>query len=176
MPIFDTLGLLAPIVRAVVLTAAAVLWALVLARAVGWRAFSKATAFDFTATIATGSLVAQAGTRSSWTEFGQAMAAIGAIFLVQFSLAHGRRRSRRFANLIDNRPLLLVEDGKLIQAALRQARVTEATVREKIRGSNASGLADIAAMVLEPTGDITVMRAKEFDRSMLEGVRHASYA
>lgn len=63
--IFETLDHAAPIVRALVLTGSAVAWTLLLARLVGLRAFSKATAFDFAATIATGSLIAQAGRRAT---------------------------------------------------------------------------------------------------------------
>lgn len=169
--IFDVLGQFAPLARALVLTAGAILWTLALARLVGLRAFSKATAFDFAATVATGSLVAQAGTRSQWTEYAQAMAAIGAIFLIQYVLAQGRRLSRSFAELVDNRPLLLMEDGNMLQMAMCEARITTATVLEKIRGSRASCQAEVAAMVLETTGDITVMTRDSFDPRLLEGVR-----
>lgn len=53
MIIFESLGLAAPVVRALVLTGSAVVWTLLLARIVWLRAFSKATAFDFASTIAT---------------------------------------------------------------------------------------------------------------------------
>lgn len=106
MELFADFGSLAPVLRALALTAGAVAWTLVLARLVGLRAFSKATAFDFAATIATGSLIAQAGTRSDWEQYAQAMAAIGALFLIQYLLARGRMASSGFARLIDNRPVL----------------------------------------------------------------------
>ena len=66
-----------PLVLGVVLTAAAVLWTILLVRIVGLRAFSKMTAFDFVTTIAVGSLIAQAGTRNDWAAYFQALAAIG---------------------------------------------------------------------------------------------------
>ena len=61
MELFDDFGSLAPVLRALVLSIGAVVWTLILARLVGLRAFSKATAFDFAATIATGSRVAAEG-------------------------------------------------------------------------------------------------------------------
>ncbi len=79
-----------PVVRGLLLTAVAVLWTVLLVRIVGLRAFSKMTAFDFVATVATGSLIAQAGTRAQWDEYLQAMAAIGGVFLIQWSLAKAR--------------------------------------------------------------------------------------
>ncbi len=171
MILFDGLGSLAPLVRALVLTGGAVAWTLLLARLVGLRAFSKATAFDFAATIATGSLIAQAGTRSVFGEYFQAMAAIGAIFLIQYLLARGRRSSPRLAAAIDNRPLLLMEDGCLLEKAMRESRISEATVLEKIRGSNVRSVSDVVAVVLETTGDLTVMTCENFDPALLEGVR-----
>ena len=61
---FDLIDPFGPVVRGFVLTAVAVLWTVLLVRIVGLRAFSKMTSFDFVATIATGSLIAQAGTRA----------------------------------------------------------------------------------------------------------------
>lgn len=159
--------------RALVLTSAAVVWTLLLARIVGLRAFGKATAFDFAATIATGSLIAQAGTRSEWSEFVQAMGAIGAVFLVQFVLAKGRRLSPRFAQAVDNRPLLLLKDGQFLTDAMREARITRATLLEKIRSSNAGRIEDVRAIVLETTGDLRVLTSENVDPQLLQGVRGA---
>ena len=170
MEILDELGAAAPVLRAVVLTVLAVAWTLLLARIVGLRAFSKATAFDFAATIATGSLIAQAGTRSSWGEYVQAMAAIGAIFLVQYVLARGRTRSSRFADAVDNTPVLLMEDGRFLEKAMTETRVTRATLLEKIRMSDARRIEDVRAVVLETTGDVAVMTGS-VDPELLEGVR-----
>ncbi|HEY4547462.1 MAG TPA: YetF domain-containing protein [Pedomonas sp.] len=170
MEIFSILGAAAPVLRAAALTALAVAWTLLLARIVGLRAFSKATAFDFAATIATGSLIAQAGTRSTWSEYVQALSAIGALFLVQYLLARGRMRSSRFENAIDNTPVLLMEHGRFLEAAMKETRVTQATLLEKIRMSNAQRVEDVRAVVLESTGDIAVMTGN-VDPELLEGVR-----
>ena len=170
MEIFHDLGVAAPVLRAVVLTALAIAWTLLLARGAGLRAVSKATAFDFAATIATGSLIAQAGTRSNWSDYGQAMAAIGAIFLVQYLLARGRTHSSRFADAIDNTPVLLMEDGRFLEKAMAETRVTRATLLEKIRMSGAKRIEDVRAVVLETTGDVAVMTG-DVDAELLKGVR-----
>ena len=172
MEIFSFLGPAAPLPRAIILTTLAIAWALLLARIVGLRAFSKATAFDFAATIATGSLVAQAGTRSSWSEYLQAMSAIGAIFLVQFLLARGRMHSKRFADAVDNTPVLLMRNGEFLHIAMEKTRVTKATLLEKIRMSGAQRIEEVHAIVLETTGDIAVMAGEDLDPALLEGVRH----
>lgn len=171
VPIFHAFGPFAPAARAVLLTSGAVAWTLLLARIIGLRAFSKATAFGFAATIATGSLIAQAGTRAEWSEYFQAMAAIGAIFLIQYVLALARMRSKTFADVIDNTPVLLMEDGRFLRNAMAKTRVTEATLMEKIRMSDASSLEGVQAVVLETTGDIAVLTTGSFDERFLQGVR-----
>lgn len=170
MEIFSALGPAAPLARALLLTALAVGWTVLIARIVGLRAFSKATAFDFAATIATGSLIAQAGTRSNWSEYAQAMAAIAAIFLIQYLLARGRIMSSRFADAVDNRPVLLMENGRFLDRAMKDTRMTRATLLEKIRMSGAQRLEDVRAVVLETTGDVAVMTS-DVDHELLEGVR-----
>ena len=174
MIIFESLGLAAPVVRALALTGSAVVWTLLLARIVGLRAFSKATAFDFAATIATGSLIAQAGTRSNFGEYIQAMAAIGAVFLIQYFLAYGRIRSRRFARAIDNQPTLLIKDGRFLHQAMRRTRVTKATLLEQIRKSGVGSVEEEGAIVLEKTGDLTVMRKDSFDPELLDQMQQRS--
>ena len=170
MEMFDFAGPLAPAVRALFLTALAIMWSLLLARIVGLRSFSKASAFDFVATVATGSLVAQAGTRDNWPAFVQAMGAIGAVFLVRYLLAFVRKRSSAVEQAIENAPVLLIEDGRYLREAMRETRVTQSTLLEKMRMADVASLAEVRAAILETTGDITIMTASSIDPALLEGV------
>jgi uncharacterized membrane protein YcaP (DUF421 family) len=117
-------GFAAPLIRGLILTAAAILWTVLLVRIVGLRGFSKMTAFDFVTTIAAGSLIAQAGTRSAWSAFLQAMAAIAGIFLVQWLLAKARQKSDRIQQLISNEPVLLMENGQFLDRAMEETRAS----------------------------------------------------
>ncbi len=160
-----------PVLRGLILTSVAVLWTVLLVRIVGLRAFSKMTAFDFVATIATGSLIAQAGTRADWSEFFQAMAAIAGVFLIQWLLATARQHSKSLADLMSNSPVLLMENGKFLDEALAQSRVTRSSVIEKLRAANVSDIGKVHAVVLETTGDISVIHGEGFDQSLIAGVR-----
>lgn len=160
--------------RGIVAIAVALVWVLVLVRLVGLRSFSKMTAFDFVATVAAGSLLANAGVASSWASFVQTIAALSALFGLQVLLAFGRRRSAAIRRLLDNEPLLLARDGVIDETALRKARVARADVIEKLREANALSFAAVHAVVLEATGDISVLhgdRDVDVDDTLLEGVR-----
>ncbi|MGI8610889.1 MAG: DUF421 domain-containing protein [Sphingomicrobium sp.] len=160
-----------PVARGLVLTFIAVLWTVLLVRLVGLRAFSKMNSFDFVATIATGSLIAQAGTRAVWSEYLQAMVAIGAVFLVQWLLANARQRWDRIGNLISNQPVLLMDRGKFLEPAMADTRVSRSNMLEKLRSAGVTDVSEVRAVVLETTGDISVIHGGNLDESLLEGVR-----
>jgi uncharacterized membrane protein YcaP (DUF421 family) len=159
------------VVRGLLLTAIAVLWTVLLVRLVGLRAFSKMNSFDFVSTIATGSLIAQAGTRADWSEYFQAMAAIAGVFLIQYVLAQARQRWRRVGNIISNEPILLMDRGEFLEQAMSAARVSRANLVEKLRSASITDISQVRAVVLETTGDISVIRGGEVDDTLMEGVR-----
>lgn len=158
------------VARGLILTATAVLWTVLLVRLVGLRSFSKMTSFDFVTTIATGSLIAQAGTRTDWTSFFQALAAIAGVFLIQYVLALARQRSVRIQRLITNRPILLMEDGQFLEEAMSASRVSRSSIMEKLRAANVLDFSEVRAVVLETTGNISVIHGDDYDRRLIEGV------
>jgi uncharacterized membrane protein YcaP (DUF421 family) len=160
-----------PLARGVLLTIVAVLWTVFLVRLVGLRSLSKMNSFDFVATIATGSLIAQAGTRAQWDEYLQAMAAILGVFLIQWLLSKARQMSDRVGNLISNEPVLLVDHGKFLDAAMAETRVSRSNMLEKLRSAGITDMSQVRAVVLETTGDISVIRGEEIDEKLLAGVR-----
>ena len=162
--------------RSLLLTSAALLWVVALVRIVGLRAFSKMTAFDFVATVAIGSLLAAAATASSWSTFFQTGLAIAALLAVQALLAVLRRKSKRLRTIIGNTPVLLMENGEFCEEALDRTRVARQDVLSKIRAANALNLKDVRAVVLENTGDISVLHGGEVDEQLLSGVQRVPTA
>lgn len=160
------------LIRGAVFSTAALLWVLVLSRVVGLRSFSKMTAFDFVATIASGSLLANAAVSTDWPAFFQPMAALLAVFSVQVLLAWLRQRSDGFRGVIDNRPHVLMWDGVIDEGALRRTRVAKADVLAKLRAADAGRLGEVRAVVLESTGDISVLCSDHLDRELIEDLEN----
>ena len=159
-----------PLVRGLLLTAIAVLWTVLLVRIVGLRSFSKMTSFDFVTTIATGSLIAQAGTRDEWMAFLQCLTAIAGVFAVQYALARLRQRWNAMRRILTNRPVLLMEEGKFLEKAMTASRVSRSSVLEKLRAANVTDFSEIRAVVLETTGNISVIHGDALDRRLIEEV------
>ncbi len=157
--------------RALVLSSIAVGWVVLVVRVIGLRAFSKMTAFDFVVTVAIGSLLAGAGQASSWTGFAQAILAIAALLGVQYGVARWRRASEGFEAIIQNSPVLLMRDGVIIQAALDATRVAQDDLIAKLREANVLDFSEIRAVVLETTGDISVLHGPKLHDRLLDGVR-----
>ena len=168
---FDLPELWEPAARGIVLTVVALGWIVALVRIVGLRSFSKMTSFDFVATVAAGSLLATAATSDSWSAYVQALVALGALFAAQYGIARLRKSSNAFSRAIQNEPLLLMRDGVMIDAALVQSRVARSDVIAKLREANALDLSQVRAVVLETTGDISVLHGEAIDETLLADVR-----
>jgi uncharacterized membrane protein YcaP (DUF421 family) len=159
------------ILRAFILSGIAVCWVVFMVRIVGLRAFSKMTAFDFVVTVAIGSLLAGAGQATSWTGFLQAILSITALLAVQYLVARLRRGSDRFQTVVQNEPVLLMTDGEFHTEAMDITRVTRDDVIAKLREANVLDLSQVRAVVLETTGDISVLHGETIKAPLLEGVR-----
>lgn len=156
--------------RGLVLATIGLAWVIVLIRIVGLRALSKMTNFDFVMTVAMGSLLAGAAQASAWPAFVQTATAMAALFAIQFVLAWMRQRSDPVARTLQNAPVLLMKDGVMLHDALRQTRVTEDDLIAKLREANALEMSAVRAVILEATGDISVLHGPQLDRTLLTGL------
>lgn len=146
----------------------------VLVRVVGLRSFSKMTAFDFVITLATGSLLATgAGSVTSWPNLLQALVAIAVLMGLQVALAFIRKATGPSNSVLENAPLLLMRDGVFIDKAMRKSRVSRDDVLAKLRGANVMHFEEVRAVVLETTGDISVLHGPDMNPALLDGVREA---
>ncbi|WP_158768494.1 DUF421 domain-containing protein [Paraglaciecola sp. L1A13] len=157
--------------RAVTLTGIAMFWVVLLVRVNGLRSFSKMTNFDFVMTVAIGSLLAGASQSTDWTSFMQTILSMAMLFTVQYTTATIRKKSKTFESIMQNQPALLMKDGVILHAALKATRVAETDLIAKLREANVLDLAQVRAVVLETTGDISVIHGDSCSDEILQGVR-----
>ena len=123
-------------------------------RIIGLRSFSKMSSFDFAVTVAFGSLLAAvAMSRSSLVD---GLVAAATMLGVQALIAVGRSRIG-LSSVVDNRPRLLMAGGTMLHENLRRTRVTVDDVKAKLREANVLNYDQIQAVVLETTGEISVL-------------------
>ena len=143
-----------------------------LTRINGLRSFSQMSAFDFAMTVAIGTLISSTASSGS-PPLLQAIAALAVFYALQFSVAQLRVRVGWFRRSVDNRPTLLMRDGRFITSNLKRARVTEDDVWGQLRRANVLRTSDVRAVVLETTGDVSVIHAtseSDLDTRLLSGV------
>lgn len=158
-------------------SAAGILAAVViLIRLNGLRSLSKMSSFDFAVTVAVGSIVATTLLSDSSSLLDGAIG-VAALLLSQHLVSYARIHIGASA-LVDNQPIVLMAGDKMLEDALRRTRVTPDDVRGKLREANVIDLSEVYAVVLESTGDISVLHGsgdKPLDTRLLEGVANAEY-
>lgn len=133
-------------------------------RLAGVRSFSKMSSFDFAVTVAIGSLVASTVLAKD-PPLLQAIVALGVLFLIQIGVAS--LRSRSFVRgLVDNKAILLMDGTEIIQENMKKARVTHADLLGKLREANVTQFSQIKAVVMETTGDISVLHHQDQDHKI----------
>lgn len=159
---------------AIVLSAVGVYIAvIVLTRVAGLRSLAKMSSFDFAATVAVGSTVASTALGS--TPLTNGVVALCMLYALQYLVATLRRR-RVLHGVVDNSPMLLMVDGEVIEANLRHTRVSRAELWSQLRLAGVARRDQVRAVILETTGDLSVLRAADepFDDELLDGVRGAA--
>jgi len=144
-------------------------------RILGLRSFSKMSSFDFAMTIAVGSLLATTIISKSTSLLAGAIA-IGSLFILQGILSFLRKHTDWFSKVVDNEPLLLMRDGIIFYDALKSSRVTENDLIAKLREANVLRYSQVRAVVLETTGDISVLHTNNdtnLEDRILQSVRHS---
>lgn len=125
-------------------------------RIVGLRSFSKMSSFDFAMTVAVGSLMASTATSPSTTLLNGVIG-LGVFYLAQLLIARARLRLRA-SRVVDNTPLLLMHDGEVLPEHMHLARISDRDLRAKLRQAGVTDPGQVLAVVLETTGDVSVLQ------------------
>ena len=110
----------------------------------------------------------------------QSAVGIAAVYALQFALGTARRRWAWVQRAVDNEPLLLMDGPEMLPENMRKGRVTEDDLWGKLREANVLNTNQVRAVVMETTGDITVLHGDPggtaLQPRLLTGVRGADAA
>lgn len=122
-------------------------------RLIGPRSFSQMTAFDFAVTVALGAVVGSTAAGAVGLPAG--LLALASLFTFRGTVAILRRHG--FDRWVDNRPLMLFREGAFQTINLRRAKVTPDDVYEALRLNGTTRLEDVAAVIIERNGELSVL-------------------
>jgi len=132
----------------------AFLFILLLTRIVGRRELSSLEPFDLIMLVTIGDLVQQGVTQNDFSVTGMLLA-VGtiALFTVLFSYLPWKFQVLR--PVLEGIPVILIEDGKVIERNLKRNRLTQEEVAAAARVQQIASLADVRWAVLETSGQIS---------------------
>lgn len=138
----------------VVRAAIAYLFILFLTRVVGRRELSSLQPFDLILLVVLGDLIQQGVTQSDYSVTGLLLAG-GTIAVLQAGVSLLNFHSKRLRPLLEGEPIVIIQDGQVIQKNLNRERLTLSEVQEEARLSQIASLGDVRWAVLETNGKIS---------------------
>jgi uncharacterized membrane protein YcaP (DUF421 family) len=142
----------------IVLRAAIVfLFLLVLTRVIGRRELSSLQPFDLILIIILGDAVQQGLTQDDYSLTG-AFLAIGTIALLQVFVSWIGFRFPGARPVIEGTPIVVVQDGDVLERNAKRERLTVDEIREAARLQGIGHLSEVKWAVLETNGQITFIK------------------
>ena len=145
---------------------------IIFTRIFGLKSFSKMTGFDFVNTVAIGNLIGMTIATSN-PKLLLGILLIGLLYLANYLVSLLRFRSKTARKHLDNSPVLIMRNGQILYDNLNKVEITENELRGKLREANVIRLNEVKAVVLETTGDVSVLHGdgdKEIEDYILEDV------
>jgi len=138
----------------------------------GLRTFSKMSSFDFAITVAVGSVIASTSLTKA-PSLTEGVVALATLIACQRFVSWARYHHGA-SEMTDNVPVVLMVGETLFKDVLERTRVTEDDVYGKLREANVLDFDQVQAVVLEATGDISVLHGdpseKQLNPALLKGV------
>jgi uncharacterized membrane protein YcaP (DUF421 family) len=125
-----------------------------LTRVIGRRELSSLQPFDLILLIVLGDTIQQGLTQDDYSVTGS-LIAVGTIAGLQVLTSYTSFRFRWARRLLDGDPIVLMQDGKVIEKNLRRERLTVEEIAEQARSSQIASLDDVQWAVFEPSGAIS---------------------
>jgi len=126
----------------------------VLTRAIGRRELSTLEPFDVIMLVVIGDLVQQGVTQSDYSITG-AMIVLSTLGLLTAGLSYLNFKVPALRPVLDGEPIVLVEDGRLIEANMARERITREDILSRARVQQIATLDAVRWAILETNGEIS---------------------
>jgi uncharacterized membrane protein YcaP (DUF421 family) len=137
-----------------------IFWFLVfVTRVMGRRELSSLSAFDLILLVVLGDAIQQGLTQDDYSVTGTIIA-VSTIAALQVGTSYVSFRSRRARKVLEGLPLVLVQDGRIIEANLKRERLDEDEVATEMRLQQIGSFDDVAWAILETNGSISFIEKK----------------
>jgi uncharacterized membrane protein YcaP (DUF421 family) len=87
-----------------------------------------------------------------------AVIAVSTIGVVQVGSSYITFRSKRLRKVIEGEPIVVIQDGKVLEKNLKRERLTEDDVAEEMRMQQIASFDDVQWAILETNGQISFVK------------------
>ena len=130
---------------------------LLLTRIVGRRELVTLEPFDLILLVVLGDLIQQGVTQSDYSVTGLILAA-GTIALLTVAVSYVSFRFPRTRPLLEGQPIVVVQDGNVLEENLRRERLTREELGEAARLQQIPSLQQVSWAILEKSGQISFIK------------------
>jgi uncharacterized membrane protein YcaP (DUF421 family) len=128
-----------------------------LTRIVGRRELVTLEPFDLILLVVLGDLIQQGVTQSDYSVTGLILAA-GTIALLTVAVSYVSFRFPRTRPLLEGQPIVVVQDGNVVEKNLRRERLTREELGEAARLQQIPSLQQVSWAILEKNGQISFIK------------------
>ena len=93
--------------------------------------------------------------------FISAIVCIVTLGIINFAHERGVFYSKKFRQLVEGEPVLIVKDGKVLRSNMKKEMMTMENLKEAIRSNGLSGIEEVKIAVLETDGEISIIEKSE---------------
>jgi uncharacterized membrane protein YcaP (DUF421 family) len=125
-------------------------------RVIGRRELSQLAPFDIILLIVAGDAIQQGLTQDDYSITG-AVLVVGTFAILQLVTSYASFRIPRLRPLLEGEPIVIIQNGKLLDRNLKRERLTEEEVAEEARQQQIASLDDVDWAILENSGKISFL-------------------
>ena len=125
-------------------------------RVIGRRELSELAPFDLILLIVVGDAIQQGLTQDDYSLTG-AVLVVGTFAILQLITSYASFKIVRLRPLLEGEPIVIIQNGKILERNLNRERLTEDEVAEEARQQQISSLDQVEWAVLESSGKISFL-------------------
>jgi uncharacterized membrane protein YcaP (DUF421 family) len=125
-------------------------------RVIGRRELSQLAPFDIILLIVAGDAIQQGLTQDDYSLTG-AVLVVGTFAILQLITSYSSFRIERLRPLLEGEPIVIIQNGEILDRNLKRERLTTEEVAEEARQQQISSLDQVEWAVLENSGKISFL-------------------
>ncbi|WP_071395883.1 DUF421 domain-containing protein [Bacillus tuaregi] len=133
---------------------------LLIFRMMGKREIGELSVFDLVVNIMIAEIAVMAIDEPN-IEVMKSIIPIVLLMLIQITMARLSLKSKKFRDIVDGSPTIIINQGQIDESAMRKQRYNFDDLLQQLREKNVHNIADVEFAILEPSGKLSVLEKEK---------------